>query len=119
MIESAARNVVNRIMIRVVYKDNPSVLFFPLFYKSTRLNFNVSDFIASYSHVNAAINTDSKRRMEIARSEYAYGSLIARLASTYTYLALAPRDFFKQDFFVFLIPLLCKYFKVSCEFLNV
>lgn len=68
MIGPVARNVVNRIVIRVVRGDDPSIPFFlSLSYKSARLNFNVSDFIASYSHVSVAINGDSKRRMEIAR----------------------------------------------------
>lgn len=78
MIGPAARNVVNRIVIRVVRGDNLSVPFFSLSHKSARLNFNVSDFMASYSHVSAAINADSKRRMEITR--YACQSALMVLA---------------------------------------
>lgn len=96
MIEPAARNVVNKVVIRVVRGDDPSVPFFPfLSYKSTCLNFNISDFIAFYSHVSTAINVNSKRRMEIAW--YACQSALMVLAylraglhTSYTYLALTP-----------------------------
>lgn len=64
--------------------------FLSLAYKSVRLNFNVSNFIASYSHVSAAINAGSKRRMEIAwcACQSALIVLAYRRVDFYLYLAL-------------------------------